>query len=137
MAPKPRTSSAPPAAKIDDLRHPADVTRRNIPTAETESLMAEEEAAPAPKLYPRNPDLDPQLVWHGKDELDAVPLRVPTVPIYIQEKVLPAALMRWLTPPVPQLQQPTSRVECECRAMLSEFCFAGQSRICLPIPRSC
>ena len=56
--------------------------------------MAEEEAAPTPKLYPRNPDLDPQLVWHGKDELDAVPLRVPTVPIYIQEKVLPAALIR-------------------------------------------
>src|ERR1700722_16647270 len=93
MPRKPRTA-APMTAKIEDLRHPADVTRRNIPTAETESLMAQEEAAPAAKLYPRNPDLDPQLVWHGKDELDAVPLRVPTVPIYIQEKVLPAALIR-------------------------------------------
>jgi len=95
MARRPRAPAAPPpAAKIEDLRHPADVTRRNIPTAETQALMAEEEAAPTPMLYPRNPDLDPQLVWRGKDELDAVPLRVPTVPIYIQEKVLPAALIR-------------------------------------------
>ncbi len=94
MARRPRTPAAPAAAQIEDLRHPADITRRNIPTAETEALMAEEEAAPKPMLYPRNPDLDPQLVWRGKDALDAVPLRVPTVPIYIQEKVLPAALMR-------------------------------------------
>jgi adenine-specific DNA-methyltransferase len=27
--------------------------------------MAEEEAAPKPMLYPRNPHLDPQLVWRG------------------------------------------------------------------------
>jgi adenine-specific DNA-methyltransferase len=94
MARRPRPSAAPQAAKIEDLRHPADVTRRNIPTAETQALMAEEEAAPTPMLYPRNPDLDPQLVWRGKDALDAAPLRVPTVPIYIQEKVLPAALIR-------------------------------------------
>ena len=94
MARRPRTASPPAKAKIEDLRHPADVTRANIPTAETEALMTQEEAAPKPMLYPRNPDLDPQLVWRGKDELDAVPLRVPTVPIYIQEKVLPAALIR-------------------------------------------
>ncbi len=94
MTRRPRTQSPPAASKIEDLRHPADVTRRNIPTAETEALMAEDEAAPKPMLYPRNPDLDPQLVWRGKDALDAVPLRVPTVPIYIQEKVLPAALIR-------------------------------------------
>jgi adenine-specific DNA-methyltransferase len=93
MPRKPRTAT-PTTAKIEDLRHPADVTRANIPTAETEALMTEDEAAPKPMLYPRNPDLDPQLVWRGKDELDAVPLRVPTVPIYIQEKVLPAALIR-------------------------------------------
>ncbi len=95
MARRPRTPiAAPSAPQIEDLRHPTDVTRRNIPTAETQALMAEEEAAPTPMLYPRNPDLDPQLVWRGKDALDAEPLRVPTVPIYIQEKVLPAALIR-------------------------------------------
>ncbi|MCA1948431.1 MAG: site-specific DNA-methyltransferase [Armatimonadetes bacterium] len=80
--------------EVEALRHPADVTRRNIPTAETSSLIAEEEARAQPMLYPRNPDLDPQLVWRGKDALDAEPLSVPTVPIYIQEKVLPEALIR-------------------------------------------
>src|SRR6185437_16055986 len=44
--------------------------------------------------YPRNPDLDPQLVWRGKDEQDSAPLAVDTVPIYIQEKVYPEALIR-------------------------------------------
>lgn len=56
--------------------------------------MAEEEARAEPKLYPRNPDLDPQLVWRGKDEQDSAPLRVETVPIYIQEKLYPEALIR-------------------------------------------
>ena len=79
---------------MEALRYPADVTRRNIPTAETSALMAEEEARARPMLYPRNPDLDPQLVWRGKDALDAEPLAVPTVPIYIQEKLLPEALIR-------------------------------------------
>ncbi|TQF78655.1 site-specific DNA-methyltransferase [Elioraea sp. Yellowstone] len=80
--------------EVETLRHPADVTRRNIPTAETSSLMAEEEARARLMLYPRNPDLDPQLVWRGKDAQDAEALAVPTVPIYIQEKVLPEALIR-------------------------------------------
>jgi adenine-specific DNA-methyltransferase len=92
----PKKTTPPPSAstEVEALRHPADVTRRNIPTAETSSLMAEAEAAAPPKLYPRNPDLDPQLVWRGKDEQDAESLSVPTVPIYIQEKVLPEALIR-------------------------------------------
>jgi adenine-specific DNA-methyltransferase len=84
----------PNRTEIETLRHPDDVTRANIPTAETSSLMGEEEAAPRVMLYPRNPDLDPQLVWRGKDAQDAEPLAVPTVPIYIQEKVLPEALIR-------------------------------------------
>ena len=82
------------ATAVETLHHPADVTRRNIPTAETSSLMAEDEAGARSKLYPRNPDLDPQLVWRGKDAQDADPLTVSTVPIYIQEKVLPEALIR-------------------------------------------
>ncbi len=80
--------------EVEALRHPADVTRRNIPTAETSSLMADEEASARLKRYPRNPDLDPQLVWRGKDAQDGEDLAVPTVPIYIQEKVLPEALIR-------------------------------------------
>jgi adenine-specific DNA-methyltransferase len=82
------------ATQVEALRHPADVTRRNIPTSETSAFMQEAEAAAPPKLYPRNPDLDPQLVWRGKGTLDTEPLSVPTVPIYIQEKVLPEALIR-------------------------------------------
>ena len=44
-------------------------------------------------LYPRDPSLDPQLVWKGKDEQDRQPLEVPVVPIYIQEKILPQAII--------------------------------------------
>lgn len=83
-----------PATEVETIVHPADIARKNIPTAETAALMAEEEARAEPKLYPRNPDLDPQLVWRGKDEQDSAPLRVETVPIYIQEKLYPEALIR-------------------------------------------
>ena len=43
--------------------------------------------------YPRNTDLDPQLVWRGKDEQDWSDLVVPAPPLYIQEKVEPKALV--------------------------------------------
>jgi adenine-specific DNA-methyltransferase len=43
--------------------------------------------------YPRNTDLDPQLVWRGKDEQDWSDLVVQAPPIYIQEKVQPKALI--------------------------------------------
>ncbi len=43
--------------------------RKNIPTAEMQEFQARaEQDAPIPKLtYARNTDLDPQLVWRGKD----------------------------------------------------------------------
>ena len=44
-------------------------------------------------LYPRDPSLDPQFVWKGKDEQDRHPLQVPVVPIYIQEKILPQVII--------------------------------------------
>ena len=44
-------------------------------------------------LYPRDPSLDPQLVWKGKDEQDREDLAVPVVPVYIQEKVHPQAII--------------------------------------------
>jgi len=46
--------------------------------------------------YPRDPTLDPQLVWKGKDEQDAHDLEVPAVPIYIQETIDPLALVEEL-----------------------------------------
>ena len=50
-------------------------------------------------LYPRDPSLDPQLVWKGKDEQDAKDLEVPAVPIYIQETIDPLALAALTTHP--------------------------------------
>ncbi len=44
-------------------------------------------------LYPRDPSLDPQVVWKGKDEQDCQDLAVPVVPIYIQEKIHPQAII--------------------------------------------
>lgn len=67
--------------------------RKNIPTAELEAFAAEAEQKPSVLLYPRNPDLDPQLVWKGKDAQDREPLAVPAVPIYIQEKIAPRAIV--------------------------------------------
>lgn len=52
-------------------------------------------------LYPRDPSLDPQLVWKGKDEQDRQDLAVPVVPIYIQEKIQPRAIIDDLVRSVP------------------------------------
>ncbi|MEJ7812444.1 MAG: site-specific DNA-methyltransferase [Gemmatimonadaceae bacterium] len=70
--------------------------RVNIPTHELRDFVSADEAAPATLLYPRDPSLDPQLVWKGKDEQDRQDLAVPVVPIYIQEKVHPQALVETL-----------------------------------------
>ncbi len=68
--------------------------RRNIPTAELESVMQEEEKNPIRLAYARrNRDLDPQLVWRGKDEQDWSDLVVHAPPLYIQEKVHPKVLI--------------------------------------------
>ena len=75
--------------------HPSD-SRANIPTAELESFARPEEKRPATVRYPRDPTLDPQLVWKGKDEQDAHDLEVPAVPIYIQETIDPLALIEEL-----------------------------------------
>jgi adenine-specific DNA-methyltransferase len=79
------------AKKIDSLRHKD--KRANIPTEELRDFVAEDEQSPQTMLYPRDPSLDPQLVWKGKDEQDAQDLAVPVVPIYIQEKIHPQALI--------------------------------------------
>ena len=55
--------------------------------------MADDEKQPKTVLYPRDPSLDPQLVWKGKDEQDARDLEVPAVPIYIQEQIKPQAII--------------------------------------------
>jgi adenine-specific DNA-methyltransferase len=70
--------------------------RVNIPTEELREFVAEDEKAPKSTLYPRDPSLDPQLVWKGKDEQDRADLAVPAVPIYIQEKIHPQAIIEEL-----------------------------------------
>jgi len=83
-----------PETKIDTIKH--DETRPNILTSELSDFDAEREASPKPKLYPRDPSLDPQLVWQGKDELDSEDLAVPVVPLYIQEEINPLDIIKAL-----------------------------------------
>jgi adenine-specific DNA-methyltransferase len=84
-----------PKTIVRATTHPSE-TRPNIPTAELESFARPEEKRPAIVRYPRDPTLDPQLVWKGKDEQDGQDLQVPAVPIYIQETIDPLALVEEL-----------------------------------------
>ena len=87
-----RRSSKPTGPKpVETYRH--DEKRANIPTNELRGFVEGDESAPSRMLYPRDPSLDPQLVWKGKDEQDAGDLEVPVVPIYIQEKILPQVII--------------------------------------------
>src|ERR1700676_4271557 len=79
--------------KVETLTHDK-AKRRNIPTAEFQSVMRVEEQSPIRVAYQRrNRDLDPQLVWRGKDEQDWSDLVVHAPPLYIQEKVQPKVLI--------------------------------------------
>ena len=97
--------SKPSATKqVTDLTH-GEARRKNIPTVEHQSVMQQHEQAPIKVKYPRggnglddekarrSPDLDPQLVWRGKDQQDWSDLVVNAPPLYIQEKVKPKVLI--------------------------------------------
>ena len=90
----------PNSKKVESIRHKD--KRANIPTEELRDFVADEELAPKTMLYPRDPSLDPQLVWKGKDEQDREDLAVPVVPVYIQEKIHPQAIIGAL----PRVEQP-------------------------------
>ena len=84
-----------PKAKkqVATLKH-GDAKRKNIPTVEHESLMQDKDKTPLQVAYERrNRDLDPQLVWRGKDQQDWSDLVVQASPLYIQEKVHPKVLI--------------------------------------------
>jgi adenine-specific DNA-methyltransferase len=71
-----------------------DASRRNIPPAEFQTMVLNQEKTPLQVAYERrNPDLDPQLIWRGKDLLDESPLVVNAPPLYIQEKIHPKVLI--------------------------------------------
>ncbi len=138
MARGKRTKGAP--KQVETLKH-EQAKRKNIPTAELQSVAQRvEELQPVepvtyPRRYPlaegetrpRDPDLDPQLVWkgarvrltpeqiekaqetgyidiadaqltwRGKDQQDWSDLVVQAPPLYIQEKVHPKAIIDDLT----------------------------------------
>ncbi|HDR9140393.1 TPA: site-specific DNA-methyltransferase [Burkholderia vietnamiensis] len=103
---------------IEQITH-TDAKRKNIPTVEHQSVMQQHEQAPVQVTYPRanrqwleelcalhdagnvspefqqrlNRDLDPQLIWRGKDQQDWSDLVVNAPPLYIQEKVKPKVLI--------------------------------------------
>src|SRR5215213_7043671 len=49
---------------VESIRHKD--KRANIPTEELRDFVADDEHAPKAMLYPRDPSLDPQLVWKGE-----------------------------------------------------------------------
>jgi adenine-specific DNA-methyltransferase len=90
---------------VESIKHD-EARRKNIPTAEYQSVLEKQKLAPVQVNYPRNgsaaladeksarnPDVDPQLVWRGKDRQDWSDLVVHAPPLYIQEKVHAKALI--------------------------------------------
>jgi len=109
---KRKTSKKAGSKSIYSIRHRD--TRANIPTEELRDFVAEDEASPKMMLYPRDPSLDPQLVWKGKDEQDSRDLPVPIVPVYIQEKIHPQALIE-------DLRQQSSRAPDSQADLFGDF----------------
>ena len=79
--------------QVETLVHD-EAKRTNIPTAEYRAVMDDEDRSPVQIAYARrNRDLDPQLVWRGKDEQDQSDLMVQAPPLFIQEKLHPKVLI--------------------------------------------
>ena len=102
---------------VETLRH-EDASRKNIPTAEYQAVMAEDDRNPIRVAYERrNRDLDPQLVWRGKDEQNWSDLVVQAPPLFIQEKVHPKVLIDDLR----QRSKETGDGEATCRRICSRI----------------
>lgn len=99
-SPSTKLARAPKLATLIEVVKHKD-KRVNIPTEELRDFVADDEKKLKTVLYPRDPSLDPQLVWQGKDEQDSQDLAVPAVPVYIQEKIHPQAIIENVraTPP--------------------------------------
>ena len=99
---------------VETLRH-QDATRKNIPTAEYQAVMADDDRNPIRVAYERrNRDLDPQLVWRGKDEQNGADLVVQGPPLFIQEKVHPKVL-------IDDLRQQSKEGEGEQTDLFADF----------------
>ncbi|PZU46937.1 MAG: site-specific DNA-methyltransferase [Microbacterium sp.] len=100
MARNPRPTGQTP---VEAFTH--DEKRTNIPTADAAAeWIDEDDLVREPVVYKRfagfaaeraarGEELDPQLVWRGKDQLDQSDLVVDAPPIYIQEKLDPRVLI--------------------------------------------
>lgn len=78
---------------VETITHD-EASRKNIPTAEYQSVMLKQEQDRIRVACERrNRDLDPQLVRRGKEEKEWSDLVVQAPPLYIQEKVHPKVLI--------------------------------------------
>ncbi len=78
------------AAPVESYKH--DAKRVRIPTQEESVKLSARDKQPVKTRYAYDPSLDPLLVWAGKEEQGAE-FSVPTVPIYVQEKIAPEAII--------------------------------------------
>lgn len=102
---------------VEALKHD-EAKRKNIPTAEFQSVLEKEQQDPKKVRYPRNTDLDPQLVWRGKDEQDWSDLVVHAPPLYIQEKVHPKVLIDDLLRTTKEREHDTGQITAD---LFSDF----------------
>lgn len=78
------------AAPVESYKHQD--KRKRIPTQEESVKLSAREKQPVKKKYDYDPSMDPQLIWAGKKEAGSE-LAVATVPIYVQEKIAPEAII--------------------------------------------
>ena len=79
--------------RVETIIH-NEASRKNIPTAEFQSVMRQDEQDPIQVAYDRrNRDLDPQLVWRGKDEQDWSDLVVHARPSTSRRRCIPRSLL--------------------------------------------
>ncbi|HEX7380093.1 MAG TPA: site-specific DNA-methyltransferase [Pirellulales bacterium] len=109
----PKTPKKAAGKTVETLVH-EEASRKNIPTAEYQSMIEHEQRGPVRVAYERrNRDLDPQLVWRGKDEQDWSDLVVHAPPLYIQEKIHPKALIDDLARRQAQAQDKPSETQLD------------------------
>jgi len=90
MPPKKKPTQPTTAAPVSSYKHAS--KRARIPTQEESVKLSAREKQPVKKTYAYDPSLDPQLIWSGKKEQGAE-FDAPTVPIYVQEKIAPEAII--------------------------------------------
>ncbi len=127
---KTKTKKLKQVEALQHLRSPnpeEDSSRKNIPTAEYQALIEKDSQTPVQVAYDRrNRDLDPQLVWRGKDEQDWSDLFVPAPPLYIQEKIHPKVLIDHLLRRSSESESQQAGANLDLTLSRSQLKFAGR-----------